>query len=435
MIRRDLDPSARQVAAALAARLDAARGGVTGVMSGDGDVRAPQDTDTGETTPGGGVVGRRGPAASLRDVGSRVEAVEGKIADLQAGVSTQGRWNTVSTSPAPSSASGYPEGAWWTQVKSDADMRPQALWTVEKGAWVTRPLPSSQVIAPYLNSGLIDTSMLIAQAVQSGLIRTAADGKRIVITSGGISGYDEQGNVTIDLDGATNRLAGELIAGGARLTEWRSEYDQSLQRAGIVWGDPKPDEKMTDARAETLPRVVGTRAQDGRWDTVISTGLEGDRQGLIQTSQQLSKVSLSWAMSRSQRAWLDLGTKEASSLYGYSSATSGTSGLQFGNGWVDVLGKLGLRLNESTFALKDCRVGHMRTGDVARIGVPFTHCSPAKWILFVQPYDWSDGAALIAKTLKMDADGGLVALECRGGETNDAGFIALGIRTDVLGNG
>lgn len=435
MIRRDLDPSARQVAAALAARLDAARGGVPSVMAGGGDVSAPQDTDTGETTPGGGVVGRRGPAASLRDMGSRVKAMEGKIADLQKGVSTQGRWNTVSTSPAPSTAGGYPEGAWWTQVKSDSDMTPQALWTVEKGAWVTRPLPSSQVIAPYLNSGLIDTSMLIAQAVQSGLIRTAADGKRIVITSDGISGYDDQGNVTIDLDGATNRLAGELVAGGARLTEWRSELDSSLQRAGIVWGDPKPDEKMTDARAETLPRVVGTRAADGRWDTVISTGLEGDRQGLIQTSQQLSKVSLSWAMSRSQRAWLDLGTKEASSLYGFSSVTSGTSGLQFGNGWVDMLGKLGLKLNESTFALKDCRVGHMRAGDVARIGVPFTHCSPAKWILFTQPYDWSDSAALTVKTLKLDADGGLIALECMAGETNDAGFIALGIRTDALGNG
>lgn len=435
MIRRDLDPSARQVAAALAARLDAARGGVPGVMSGDGDVRAPQDTDTGETTPGGGIVGHRGPAASLRDVGSRVKAMEGKIADLQKGVSTQGRWNTVSTSPAPSTAEGFPEGAWWTQVKSDSDMRPQALWTVEKGAWVTQPLPSSQVIAPYLNSGLIDTSMLVAQAVQSGLIRTAADGRRIVITSDGIAGFDEQGNVTIDLDGAANRLAGELIAGGARLTEWRSEYDSSLQRAGIVWGDPKPGEPMTDARAETLPRVVGTRAQDGRWDTVISTGLEGDRQGLIQTSQQLSKVSLSWAMSRSQRAWLDLGTKEASSLYGFSSATSGTSGLQFGNGWVDMLGKLGLKLNESTFALKDVHVGHMRAGDVSRQNITFTHCSPAKWILFVQPYDWSDSAAIIAKTLAMDADGGRIAFECRAGETNDAGGIVLGIRTDILGNG
>lgn len=435
MIRRDLDPSARQVAAALAARLDAARGGVTGVMSGDGDVRAPQDTDTGEVTPGGGVVARRGPAASLRDVHTRVKAMEGRIADLQKGVSTQGRWNTVSTSPAPATAEGFPEGAWWTQVKSDSDMRPQALWTVEKGAWVTRPLPSSQVIAPYLNSGLIDTSMLIAQAVQSGLIRTAADGKRIVITSDGISGYDADGNVTIDLDGATNQLTGELIAGGARLTEWKSEYDQSLQRAGIVWGDPKPDEPMTDARAETLPRMVGTRSQDGRWDTVISTGLENDRQGLIQTSQQLSKVSLSWAMSRSQRAWLDLGTKEASSLYGYSSATSGTSGLQFGNGWVDMLGKLGLKLKESTFALSDFPVGHMSAGDVARINVPFTPCSPAKWILFVQPYDWEDGAALVAKTLAMDANGGRVALECLKGETGRAGCTVLGIRTDVLGEG
>lgn len=435
MIRRDLDPSARQVAAALAARLDAARGGVPGVMAGGGDVSAPQDTDTGEVTPGGGIVGRRGPGASLRDTATRVGAVEGKIADLQKGVSTQGRWNTVSTSPAPSTADGFPEGAWWTQVKSDSDMTPVALWTVEGGVWVTRPLPSSQVIAPYLNSGLIDTSMLIAQAVQSGLIRTAADGKRIVITSDGISGYDADGNVTIDLDGATNRLEGELTVGGARLTEWRSEQDQSLLRAGIVWGDPKPGEPMTDARAETLPRVVGTRAQDGRWDTIISTGLDGDRQGLIQTSQQLSKIGLSWNMSRSQRAWLDLGTKEASSLYGFSSATSGTSGLQFGNGWVDVLGKLGVGLKESTFALADFPVGHMSAGDVARINVPFTPCSPAKWVLFAQPYDWADSAALVVKVLAMDANGGRVALECLKGGTERAGFIVLGIRTDVLGNG
>ena len=435
MIRRDLDPSARQVAAALAARLDAARGGVPGVMAGGGDVSAPQDTDTGEVTPGGGIVGKRGAGASLRDTATRVGAVEGKIEDLQKGVSTQGRWNTVSTSPAPSTAAGYPAGAWWTQVKSDSDMTPVALWTVEGGAWVTRPLPSSQVIAPYLNSGLIDTSMLIAQAIQSGLIRTAADGKRIVITSDGVFGYDEQGNMTIDLDGNVNRLEGELTVGGARLTEWKSEYDQSLLRAGIVWGDPKPDQPMTDARAETLPRVVGTRVQDGRWDTIISTGLEGDRQGLIQTSQQLSKISLSWNMSRSQRAWLDLGTKEASSLYGYSSATSGTSGLQFGNGWVDILGKLGLNLKESTFGLKDFHVGHMSEGDVARINVPFTPCSPAKWILFAQPYDWQDSSALVAKALAMDAAGGRIALECLKGGTEQAGCVVLGIRADILGNG
>lgn len=177
------------------------------------DVRADgrQSTETRVTsTPEGGT--------RLSDVAVRVKTVESAVKNLQSGVSTQGRWNTVSTEDAPSSADGYPDGAWWTRVQSADDMTPVALWTVEGGKWVTKPLPAGQLIAPHLNTGVISAGTVAAAIIRSDEFWTALSGARVGFNRDGFQAYDSDGNQTVKLDGASNRLDGTIEAGPWTLT-------------------------------------------------------------------------------------------------------------------------------------------------------------------------------------------------------------------------
>lgn len=177
------------------------------------DVRADgrQSTETRVTsTPEGGT--------RLSDVATRVKTVESAVKNLQSGVSTQGRWNTVATEDAPSSVDGYPDGAWWTKVASADDMTPVALWTVEAGKWVTKPLPAGHLIAPYLNTGVISAGTVAAAIIKSNEFWTALSGARVGFNRGGFQAYDADGNQTVKLDGASNRLDGTIEAGPWTLT-------------------------------------------------------------------------------------------------------------------------------------------------------------------------------------------------------------------------
>lgn len=425
MIRRDLDPSARQVAAALAARLDAARGGVPGVMAGGGDVSAPQDTDTGEVTPGGGVVGRRGPAASLRDVGSRVKAVEGKIAGLQEGVSTQGRWNTVSTSDAPPSADGYPDGAWWTKVASEDSLTPVALWTVAGGKWETRPLPAGQTVAPVMNTGLINAGAVAAAIIQSNEFWTALTGQRAGFTKDGFQAYDRWGGQTVRLDGADNVLMGTLRAGEATITSWAQG---AAYAAGVLFGTYDP------SKADEVPRVLGSWPDgDSGADLILASGLHGDAQGVLQFSHAAGKVALT-QQDGPAKAGLTLRTDTQSYLGGYSKQENNSSGIQFGNGWVDFIGKLGSKLAGSMVRIGVIPFGHMAEGMINRTDVKPDgggQVKPGyKWAPIITVYDWADASRLVAKVTSADDAGFRVVTECTAGGSDSAGFIYLAVRVD-----
>lgn len=425
MIRRDLDPSARQVAAALAARLEAARGGVSGVMAGGGDVSAPQDTDTGETTPGGGVVGRRGPAASLRGLGARVKKVESVVKNLQAGVSTQGRWNTVSTSDAPSSADGYPEGAWWTKVASEDSLAPVALWTVAGGKWETHPLPAGQTVTPVMNTGLISAGAVAAAIIQSDEFWTALTGQRVGFNRDGFQAYNRWGQQTVRLDGADNVLMGTLRAGEATITSWAQG---TAQAAGVLFGTYDP------SKADEVPRVLGSWPdKDSGADLVLASGLHEDAQGVLQFSHAAGKVALT-QQDGAAKAGLTLRTDTQSYLGGYSKQEGNSSGIQFGNGWIDFIGKLGSSLVGSMVRVGIIQFGHMQTGTINRTDVKpdgGNQVKPGyKWFPIITVYDWGDGAQFVPKVTSVDENGFRVVTECTAGGSDNAGFIYLTARVD-----
>lgn len=426
MIRRDLDPSARQVAAALAARLEAARGGVPGVMAGGGDVSAPQDADTGETTPGGGVVGRRGPAASLRDLGGRVEKVESAVEDLTKGVSTQGRWNTVSTSDAPGSADGYPEGAWWTKVASEDSLTPVALWTVAGGKWETRPLPAGQTVTPVMNTGLISAGAVAAAIIQSNEFWTALTGQRVGFNRGGFQAYNQFGQQTVRLDGSDNVLMGTLRAGEATITSWEQGASYA---AGVLFGTFDP------SKADGVPRVLGSWPdKDSGADLILASGLHDDAQGVLQFSHTAGKVALT-QQDGAAKSGLTLRTDTQSYLGGYSKETRSSSGVQFGNGWVDFIGKLGSKLLGSMFRVGVVSFGHMAAGIINRTDVKpdggNQDMSGYKWFPIIAVYDWGDGGQFAPKITSADDVGFRVVTECTAGGSDSAGFVYLAVRVDA----
>lgn len=425
MIRRDLDPSAQQVAAALAARLEAARGGVPGVMAGGGDVSAPQDTDTGETTSGGGIVGRRGPAASLRDVGRKVERVESVVKNLQAGVSTQGRWNTVSTSDAPSSADGYPDGAWWTKVASEDSLIPVAVWTVTGGKWETRPLPAGQMVAPVMDTGLISAGSVAAAIIRSDEFWTALTGQRVGFNREGFQAYNQYGQQTVRLDGVDNLLMGTLRAGEATITSWAQGASYA---AGVLFGTFDP------SRADEVPRVLGSWPdKDSGADLILASGHKKDAQGVLQFSHAAGKVALT-QQDGPAKAGLTLRTDTQSYLGGYSKQENNSSGIQFGNGWIDFIGKLGTKLTGSMVRVGIVQFGHMATGSIYRVDVKPDgggQVKPGyKWLPIVVVYDWGDGGQFVPKVTSADDAGFRVVTECTAGGSDNAGFIYLAVRVD-----
>ena len=426
MIRRDLDPSARQVAAALAARLEAARGGVPGVMAGGGDVSAPQDTDTGGTTPGGGVVGRRGPAASLRDTQRRVEKVESVVKNLQAGVSTQGRWNTVSTSDAPDSADGYPDGAWWTKIASEDSLTPVAMWTVANGRWETRPVPAGTQITAYTNSGIVDAGLVAAAVIKSDEFWTALSGARVGFNKNGFQAYNKFGAQTVKIDGSDNVLMGTLRTGEACLTSWAQGQSHA---SGLLFGTYDP------SKADEVPRVLGSWPdKESGADLVLASGLHGDAQGVLQFSHVAGKTALT-QQDGASKAGLTLRTDTQSWLGGTSQGTGASSGIQFGNGWIDLVGKIGVKLLGSTFRLGVVQFGSMAAGQINRTDVKPDDgnqgVSGYKWLPIIIVYDWQDAGQFVSKVTSADANGFRVVTECTGGGSDSAGFIYLAVRVDA----
>lgn len=225
MLRRQLRPTLAE--AARAARMSGndspapnSGSGISVPAGHDVVIRAETSTDETEVRSDGREstethrVSTPDKGTKLSDVATRIERVESVVKNLQGGVSTQGRWNTVSTSEPPSTANDYPEGAWWTKVASADDMTPQALWTVENGKWVTKPLPVGQTVAPYLNTGLISAGAVAAAIIKSDDFWTALSGERVGFNNNGFQAYDKDGRQTVKVNGNDNYISGRGELGG-----------------------------------------------------------------------------------------------------------------------------------------------------------------------------------------------------------------------------
>ena len=428
MKRYDPDPTIRDIARrAAAARAEALAG--TTAPAGSAAVPDGADISWGRTVPDGGAGGETRShwerTGSVRDMGRRVERVESVVKDLTKGVSTQGRWNTVSTSDAPGSADGYPEGAWWTKVASEDSLAPVALWTVADGKWETRPLPAGQTVTPVMNTGLISAGAVAAAIIRSDEFWTALTGQRVGFNKDGFQAYDRWGQQTVRLDGSDNVLTGSLRTGEACLTSWA--WGQSFA-SGLLFGTFDP------SKADEVPRVLGSWPnKDSGADLLLASGLHGDAQGVLQFSHAAGKVALT-QQAGAAKAGLTLRTDTQSWLGGYSRQTGGSSGIQFGNGWVDLIGKLGSKLLGSTFRIGVIPFGHMTTGTINRTDVKpdggNQGVSGYKWLPIIVVYDWADGGRFVPKVTSADENGFRVVTECTAGGSDSAGFLYLAVRVD-----
>lgn len=140
---------------------------------------------------------------------------------LTEGLSTASKKTTVSTSPAPASAEGFPEGGYWTQTQSASDSTVIGLWQVVDGAWSQLDLAGQALNAfPYADIGLLNVAVLSAEIITSGYFRTAETGKRTEVDSLGIRAYDPNGQNTVNLNGFDNLLTGGIrTAASGRRTE------------------------------------------------------------------------------------------------------------------------------------------------------------------------------------------------------------------------
>lgn len=151
-------------------------------------------------------------ATDLEEVAEWVTDIDQAVRNLEVGVVSGGRENTVSTSR-PSEVTGYPDGAYWTQVQSADELVPIGLWRLTNGAWVEQEVPPNTV-TPYLNTGLIDTAVLSAQIIQSDQFWTSLDSMpRVGFNADGFQAYDSDGNLTVSLNGIANTLEGEIMSG------------------------------------------------------------------------------------------------------------------------------------------------------------------------------------------------------------------------------
>lgn len=237
MRRRDLDPSIRQVAAAAAAaRRDAAAASTAPA----GQSAVPPGADiTWQQAQSAAVDANEihtttSPAGSVRQTQQQVDTIAGQVANLAAGVSTQGRWNTVSTQP-PTTPAGYPDGAWWTQVASDADLTPVATWTIASGAWESRPLPAGQVVAVQ-NSGLITASTIASAIIRSDEFWTSLTNPKVGFNGAGFSAFNAEGRQTLRLDGQNNIIDGDAVLADLIHKRWTHEGDSwGTSYIGRAW--------------------------------------------------------------------------------------------------------------------------------------------------------------------------------------------------------
>lgn len=158
---------------------------------------------------------------SVREIPAALEQL---TADLASGISTTSRMNTVSTS-APGPAKGYAENAIWTRVEMDDGQLIEAeRWIVHGGLWEPVGLDASRLLVGTVDAGLIDAVALAARLITAGLIRTAATGQRVEMTSDGLVLWlvDEDGleyqAVRIGPTGATLLTVGDVTVAPGSVT-------------------------------------------------------------------------------------------------------------------------------------------------------------------------------------------------------------------------
>lgn len=197
----------------------------------------------------------------LEEVAEWVTDLDASVRDLELGVASGGRENTVSTSQ-PSSTDGYPNGAYWTQVQSADELVPIGLWRLTNGAWVEQEVPPSTV-TPYLNTGLIDTSVLSAQIIRSDQFWTSLNSMpRVGFNDDGFQAYDADGNLTVSLNGVSNTLEGEITSGPWQIAK-RDPYYGIFCRAGRELATSRsPGLVMVEAQTESAwPAYFSLRSQ------------------------------------------------------------------------------------------------------------------------------------------------------------------------------
>lgn len=429
MKRRDLNPSVSQLAARLAAARAEATAAATApagnkALTGGADITWGQTTST--DAGDGETHGTWTQTGSVRDTANRVSTLESTTARLAEGIATAGRWNTVSTSQPPETTDGYPDGAWWVMVASATDTTATACWQAVGGQWASQPLPASQVVAPTVNAGLIDVALLAAKLITSDEFWTSTSGGRVGFNAGGFQAYNQYGQQTVRLNGSDNVLIGSLRAGEACITSWAQG---AAYAAGILFGTYDP------SKADSVPRILGSwpDASSGA-DLMLASGLHSDAQGVLQFSHAAGKVALTQT-DGAAKAGLTLRTDTQSYLGGYSKKHDNSSGIQFGNGWIDLIGKLGTGLLGSAFRVGIIPFGSMRIGTINRTDVKPDgggQVKPGyKWFPIICVYDWADSGRFVPKVTSADENGFRVVTECTAGSSDSAGFLYLAVRVDA----
>lgn len=209
-------------------------------------------------------------ATDLEEVAEWVTDLDRVVKNLEVGVVTSGRENTVSTEP-PSSIEGYPDGAYWTQVQSADELVPIGLWRLTDGEWVEQEVPPNTV-TPYLNTGLIDTAVLSAQIIQSDQFWTSLDSMpRVGFNADGFQAYDENGELTVSLNGVMNTLEGEIISGPWHIAKRGETYGIYCRSGHEQVSERSPGLVMVQASEENeWPSYFNLRSQ--LWTTTDAGG-------------------------------------------------------------------------------------------------------------------------------------------------------------------
>ena len=235
-VHRDLTGDSAALTAQAAARaLSAARTAQTASI-GSVAIRNNDGTRTtigAQASGGGGIdLGGTGDVTwtadgvrkSARQLQVQLSQVQKQL-DAGGGVSTPSRRNTVSVQEPPSDLTGLADGAYWSQVVSATDMTVKRVWKLVDRKWVEQDVSGSTLVAPTIDAGLISVASLAAKMIVSGEMWSSGTNPRFGITQDGFLGYDANGNETVHIDGADNRITGRASVGGMTIRHWDHEND------------------------------------------------------------------------------------------------------------------------------------------------------------------------------------------------------------------
>lgn len=487
MLRENLTPSLSEAAVRFtqnAWRPDGGTGnGNVGVTSG-GDVIMWGETAQIVDGPEAGIPShvegriRLEKKRSLDDIGRKVERVESVVKDLQAGVSTQGRWNTVSTSDAPESADGYPGGAWWTKIASEDSLTPVALWTVADGKWETRPVPAGTQITSYTNSGIVDAGLVAAAVIKSDEFWTALSGARVGFNKNGFQAYNDTGEQTVDIDGDTNRFSGEFEAGDWTMKKIgqtsglfaKTNFQLSEQSPGLVHvgdGVEGVDNTYVAMRSYLYGDSFGDKQNESLNAYFMATSAyrSGDNISVNPQHAVMRCVSVE----RTSEAWADSGgaminLRDKSGLSSKVDVGAQRAGITFtppglNSRYLDVNAN-GIHINGEDNNPQSAQIWVNSDGTVVLDGVigdgsavrsffwantsfdlsagrniTFTFSGlprkdGAKWFPLGTAYDWSDEADVTIKTIDSDVDVCRVKLHVQNGtfRKGSSGIVGLLVR-------